>query len=275
MENVEVFLLFSQEIPSSNLGFVDSRASELDISIGDKSFSIHQSPGLLTSNRQQGTTGAVVWKVTPQFATWISQPSNFLFESGSLNSESNVIELGCGVSGLVALSLSPRIARYIATDQDYVLKVLRQNIEVNASQPASIRLSKGRKPKPDLAKSNTQTYSLDWETSDVSNLCSELGIDSAASQIHAIVACDCIYNEALVDPFVDACADICRLAIAGTPTLCIVAQQLRSPDVFGIWIAAFHRKFRTWRLPDDILIPGLREGSGFVVHIGVLRESDI
>jgi hypothetical protein len=54
----EAFLVFSQQIPSQNLGFVDSRASTLELNIAGKDITIHQSPGLLASNRKEGTTGA-------------------------------------------------------------------------------------------------------------------------------------------------------------------------------------------------------------------------
>jgi hypothetical protein len=51
-----------------------------------------------------------------------------------------------------------------------------------------------------------------------------------------------------------------------------VAQQLRSPDVFDAWLATFHQNFRVWRVPDTLLSEGLRSGSGFVLHFGVLRD---
>lgn len=54
----ESFLLFSQSIPSRNLGFVDSKASILEITVGDRDLTIHQSPTILSSNRSGGTTGA-------------------------------------------------------------------------------------------------------------------------------------------------------------------------------------------------------------------------
>ena len=54
----EVFLLFSQSIPSQNLGFVNPKAALLEVSIGDRDLLIHQSPTILSSNREGGTTGA-------------------------------------------------------------------------------------------------------------------------------------------------------------------------------------------------------------------------
>jgi hypothetical protein len=58
----------------------------------------------------------------------------------------------------------------------------------------------------------------------------------------------------------------------GRPTLCIVAQQLRSPDVFEAWLKSFCEKFVVWQVPDGLVYRGLGEGSGFVVHVGLLRE---
>jgi hypothetical protein len=54
----EAFLLFAQDIPSANLGFVDSRAATVDLVIGEHEYCIHQSPTLLSSSRAGGTTGA-------------------------------------------------------------------------------------------------------------------------------------------------------------------------------------------------------------------------
>jgi len=54
----EAFLVFAHSLPSHSLGFVDSKASVLDISVAGRDLAIHQSQGLLTSNRERGTTGA-------------------------------------------------------------------------------------------------------------------------------------------------------------------------------------------------------------------------
>ena len=54
----ESFLLFSQSIPSQNLGFVDRKATVLEVTINDRDLTIHQSPTILSSNRGGGTTGA-------------------------------------------------------------------------------------------------------------------------------------------------------------------------------------------------------------------------
>ena len=56
--DAEAFELFSRYRGSSSLGTVAQGASKVDVSIAGQDFTITQSPGLLTSNRQDGTTGA-------------------------------------------------------------------------------------------------------------------------------------------------------------------------------------------------------------------------
>lgn len=275
----ETFLLFSQDLPSQDLGFVDARATSLDITISGTDFTIIQSPGLLSSNRKEGTTGAVVWKITPLFAEWIAWEENVLFQSSVLDRQSTVLELGCGISGIVAIASSPRVGNYVATDQEYVFKWLKPNIQNNAPKPKSFDKVKrhGKVPETNLLSNNILIMALDWESSSVSDLPKMIEIDSGDNiqSINAVVACDCIYNEALIEPMVRTCAEICQLPNAsclGKATVCVIAQQLRSDVVFEAWLSAFHKTFRIWRVPDDLLIKGLREGSGFVIHIGILRE---
>jgi hypothetical protein len=264
----ETFLLFSHPIPSQNLGFVDAKATDLELTVAGRDLNITQSPGLLSSNRVGGTTGAVVWKITPLFAEWIAREDNFLFKQNVLNSSSVVLELGCGISGIVGIVLGPKISKYLATDQEYVFKLLKSNIDSNAAKPRNFQQAK-KKPKGNHANyshpvsSNIEVVALDWESSSVSEV---------PNMIDAVIACDCIYNEALVEPFVRTCAEICQLTTAsGKRTMCIIAQQLRSDTVFEAWLSAFHEVFRVWRVPDEVLNEGLRGGSGFVVHVAVLR----
>jgi hypothetical protein len=154
--------------------------------------------------------------------------------------------------------------------------------------------------------SNIQIKTLDWETDEVA------GLLPGGGSFDAVIACDCIYNDALIEPLVQACVDACRLRErernahrdgddttatasnsangsnaqtnsgsggSGTEglgnvegkTVCIIAQQLRSDQVFEGWLTAFKESFRVWRVPDEVAGVGLRGGEGFVVHVGVLR----
>ncbi|KAJ3942728.1 Ribosomal protein lysine methyltransferase [Colletotrichum fioriniae] len=241
----ETFFLFSHNIPSSNLGFIDPKATELSLTLAGRDFTIHQSPTVLSSTRAGGTTGA-------------------------------------------ALLLAPRVARYVLTDQPYVARMIHQNLEANPCPGSSSSSSPG----------TISFRPLDWEldTPDPSLT----GVPpTTARSFDVVVCCDCIYNEALVEPLVSTTADLARLRVRAQqedqdqdddnpsssssfsstarsePCVCIVAQQLRSPDVFEEWIGAFHRDFRTWRVPDALLPEGLRIEAGFVVHVGILREAEV
>jgi predicted nicotinamide N-methyase len=224
---------------------------------------------------------AVVWRVTPLFAEWLASP-NPLFQAGYLSPDSIVIELGAGIAGIVALTLAPKIKKFIATDQDYVLRLLRQNISDNLptpSKPANKKQSSKKKfshiaTEPPV--SNIEAFELDWELDSVSSLPALLGQNDPNNDdqgVDVIIACDCIYNEALIEPLNNTCAQIGRLRSSQQhkPTLCVVAQQLRAPDVFESWLKSFHRLFHVWRVPDKLLTEDLRENSGFIVHIGLVR----
>ncbi|KAK2800277.1 hypothetical protein FQN51_006185 [Onygenales sp. PD_10] len=360
----EAFSLFSQELPSQNLGFIDSRSATLDLTVHGRDFEIRQSPTILSSTRAGGTTGAV--------AEWLSSKQNPLWTSSLLDEHSTVVELGCGISGLIALSLAPFIGHYIATDQEYVHRLLKENLDANAlptnsssnpsrssqrhhdhqSHSQTRRARKGgpqthhnpntkHSPSPPTQPTSNITFApLDWELDSPSAL--KQVISDNINNIHPpkknssnhhhrstpshdpsanseqdpgfdlLVACDCIYNDALIDPFVQTCADIARLRPAFTPTptttttttsengtttaehkqsrsraentgadpgsgsrkptLCVIAQQLRMPDVFESWLAAALGEFRVWRVRDEVVGEGLGGASGYVVHVLVVRE---
>lgn len=271
-EPVETFLLFSRSFPSQNLGFVDAKATDIDIEIGPKTFSIVQSPGILRSNRETGTTGAVLWKITPSIASWLACPSNPLRRCHLLNSATTIVELGCGISGLIGLILAPGIKKYVLTDQAYVSKVLQGNLLANRS---TSRTSQNLRYGPSSASlDNLIFHSLDWEKDTVHGLSEVLG--PKAQQVNFLIACDCIYNEHLIQPFVETCADVCLLgSTVGSdrdiPTVLLVAQQLRSEEIFQSWLDASLKKFDIWRVPNHLLSESLKDGSGYAIHVGVLK----
>ncbi|CCC08215.1 hypothetical protein SMACR_01763 [Sordaria macrospora] len=305
----ETYDLYAQNLPSSDLGIIDPKTTELQLTVAGRELTIHQSPGILSSARAGGTTGAVTWRITPLFVTWISSPSNPLSTHLDLLSpQSTIIELGAGTSAIVGLLLAPRVSRYVLTDQNYVAKLVEKNVSENWASVAQQQSGSGnsggkskkggsKKPAPgagagaggDGPGERLVFKPLDWETDTPTSSLAQ----PVSSSFDLVVACDCIYNEALVDPFVTTCADICRLRSSSSssssegdgqgegskrPTVVVVAQVLRNSDVFETWIKRFVRDFRCWRVPDEMMIDGLKsEGqgggtSGFVVHVGVLRE---
>lgn len=278
------------------------------------------------------TSNLVLWKITPLFAEWLSnQPSNPLWTHSILRPSSTVVELGCGISALTALTLSPLLephgngnGHYIATDQEYVHRLFRQNLLSNPPRPsasASTKKSKSqskgkRGQKSSTTNTNTNTggtedqsttphqnitfTSLDWETDHPETLKQQIQHqpttpsqdaggyeeDDTDNGFDLLLSCDCIYNEALISPFVRACAEIARLRPIFSsnseesssyqrqqkkPTICIIAQQQRSPDVFEAWLRETMRYFRVWRVADDVLGQRLGVGSGYLVHVLVLK----
>lgn len=165
----------------------------------------------------------------------------------------------------MALTLGARISSFTATDQDYAMKLLRQNIASNLDTVFPASKKGGKSKKVQSANPNSERINaeiLDWEEDSIEQL----------QPFDVVVACDCIYNEALIEPLNSTCASICKLNTStDRPTLCLVAQQLRSPDVFEVWLRSFHHRFHTWQLPDRYLNEGLRENTGFVVHVGIVR----
>ena len=229
----------------------------------------------------------MVWKITPLFAEWLVSEDNILSKTSTITSNSTVLELGCGVSGILALSIRSRVHRYVATDQEYVFKLLKQNLDSNATHSSTPKANANpptkRKAAAQLREtthaSNIEVLALDWESSDLSNLPTVLrsSVDEDPL-VDVILACDCIYNEALTEPFVRTCAELCRLpdsndtnSFRQKPTICVIAQQLRSHTVFENWLTVFMRTFRVWRVPDMLLTEGLRSGNGFIVHVGLLK----
>lgn len=240
----------------------------------------------------------MLWKITPLFASWLSKPNNFLFgssssSSSSINAESSILELGCGISPLNAFALAPRVDRYILSDQPYVQRLIQQNLDDNehlfthSQKQQKLGKKKGAKSTATISSTSTSSNNgssnisfttLDWETESPTPALT--GNTAQTRSFDAVLACDCVFNYALVQPFVQTCADVCKLRTqeedeSKPPTLCIVAQQLRNDEVFLSWLQTFYQLFRVWRVPDTMLPDGLQSKDGFVVHIGVLRESSI
>ncbi|KAF2864406.1 hypothetical protein K470DRAFT_208434 [Piedraia hortae CBS 480.64] len=235
----ETFSLFFRASALTGLGMVNPRAQELDITIGNKDYMVMQSPGALLSKGSKGTTGAVLWRTSLAFAQSISDPRCELRgEANVFNSQTTVLELGSGTSGLLARVLAPFVKTVIATDQFHTLKQLRANVE---------------------GYDSIKVMPLDWEETDIGLQLRSHGLGQG---IDVVIACDCIYNEALIAPFVQTCTDICRLR----PAICIIAQHLRQEDIFAAWLLRFSRFFHTWRMPEGFLGHG-----DLVVHIGTLK----
>ena len=125
------------------------------------------------------------------------------------------------------------------------------------------------KHKSKIAKpGNIKVLPLDWESDDGPAVLRSHG---CRDNVDLILACDCVYNYALIDPFIQTCIDLASLRNDSRPTVCLVAQQLRQPDVLEQWLSSFSEHFSVWRIPDEALEKGLRPDSGYVLHLGLLK----
>ena len=57
-QQTETYDLYAQDLPSSDLGIIDPKTTELQLTVAGRELTIHQSPGILSSARAGGTTGA-------------------------------------------------------------------------------------------------------------------------------------------------------------------------------------------------------------------------
>ena len=256
---------------------VDCNAEELELSISGRNFTIKQSPGVLQSTREAGTTGATLWRACVRFAEWLGSGSNPLFERGVLDSESIILELGSGISGLVPSILGPNVGKVVATDQQYIIRRLQENIASNTAQIKK-KMPNRKTNKVSFYASNIEVLPLDWETDDITGF---LRSNALEAGVDAVVACDCIFNYALIGPLVQTCIDICKARrssekyaeVRDRLSLCIIAQQLRQPEVFEQWLEAFMAAFHVWRIQNSMFMEASKEGSGLVVHVGILRQA--
>ncbi|KAI1613394.1 hypothetical protein EDD36DRAFT_264115 [Exophiala viscosa] len=269
----ETFLLFSQDIPSNNLGFVDSNLKVIELEIAGRDFVLQQSPGLLTSSRRNGTTGAVLWKITPLLAAWLASSPKLLSEVEILHSGTTIVELGCGVAGLLGLVLSRLVKSYVLTDQEYVMKHLRENISNNATAVShrANRSKKGDTRRTISPDSVPKTLALDWEIDKAEYLNSVI---APQDSIDLVILCDCVYNDFLIKPLVQTCVDVCSLRGPDSRTIVLVAQQLRSDAIAELFLDTLMEQFDVWRVPEERIGPGLGSGSGYVVHLAALKHSN-
>ena len=149
---------------------------------------------------------------------------------------------------------------YLLTDQIYVMKMLRENLDGN-------KPSRSRKTQPGYGL-KIETLPFDWETDAASNVIDAVG---GKEEIDLIVACDCIYNEYLIPHLIASFASLCGLQSDRTKrkTAVLIAQQLRSEEVLEAWLEQMLKLFVVFRVPPSLLSPSLH--SGYVLHVGILR----
>ncbi|KAK7204403.1 hypothetical protein BZA70DRAFT_280669 [Myxozyma melibiosi] len=286
---------------------------------------LHQSLELFNSQKENSTTGAVLWQVSPLFAEWVLTPGtpfHSLFRADE-SVQPRVIEIGAGVGGILACALSipmfvaSAVAEgnsqlqtrrsgglYVATDQAHILPFLRKNIASNlpvTQEAVAHAMHSGSKPLPSFnsltlpaahpppdAKSHAHTphkhpkhkstpppdldassktiahpsievLELDWEhaDADVRYIKDVLSV----SEFDVVVACDTIYNDFLIAPFVRTL----RL-LASARTHVLVGMQMRAHEVVEAFLDEVMEVggFDVWVVRPEFLSEKMRDG--FVIY---------
>ncbi|KAF8253135.1 hypothetical protein K440DRAFT_277981 [Wilcoxina mikolae CBS 423.85] len=246
--------------PRRSLGMHAPQEPTVSVNINAFTLTLTQSPTLLRSSLACGTTGAVVWNLTPRLARYLTSSSCPL-----LPPSSRILELGCGVSSVLAATLGTMVNTYIQSDMPYAVKLAEQNLRENL--PAR---KKGKK-----VEYNVHTIRLNWEEDDVASHPVIRALDGALT---AVIACDCVYNETLIQPFLDTVVSACLLHRINAEkeeekTLVIVATEIRSPDVQECFLEAFMARFDVYRISSEFLPDELQPEHGIVIHIGMLRST--
>ena len=193
---------------------------------------------------QGGGTGSIVWRaryakpllkqifpltqtVSVDLAKLIlgqrGQDSPFIDTSHL--ADASVLELGAG-TGILATLLGPLCKSWIATDIEALLPLISKNITRNCpTKGASI-----------------EARELDWTWSRKQL---EQNYPNDQTIWDVVIAVDCLYNETLVQPFVDTLEKLpCRAVV--------VVVELRSPDVLRVfldrWLAL--GGWQIWRVVD-------------------------
>lgn len=274
---------------AASLGFVNSASDCVSFS-HDRSgtqVDLRQSPAILNS-AASSTTGAVLWKVTPIFASWVldsvggeegkkksgkagktAKSRKFSQDDASVHTstlqcikvffgpgnQSKVLELGCGATGMLACVLAPLVKSYVATDQPHLLKIAKQNMQDNLSLYGSSSVP-GPAAKP---KYNLECMELDWEEpeeswQDILDLW-----DGEYPDV--VLACDTIYNEYLIPAFVATLK-----LVSGPDTVILVAQQLRLSDIFETFITELlDADLRVFAVPENLLRKDFAQG--YTLHM--------
>lgn len=262
-----IFHLYVEHKPTEqqHLGYVDKSTEMLPVHLprANLDLEIQQSLTSLSSNTETSSTGFVCWQGAVNFADWILADANCPFRE-IFKPEISVLELGAGVSALLASVIGPRVSRYVASDQKHVLKLLKQNFANNVvSQRYTSSTSEkahvgGPKMREDEKWSQIDFIELDWEHSKMGKA---RYLEVSDNQLpDLILASDTIYNSHLVPHFVNA-----MKAMMTSSTIAIVTIQLRDEEIAEQFVeCVLQLGLAMYGVPDILLDRKLMEG--FMVY---------
>lgn len=259
-----IYELYTDRAPNQgqNLGYVDRTKDMIQISLPEAQIDleIQQSISSLSSKQQTSSTGFICWQTALLLADWILSDKNCPLRKAICGN--TVLELGTGVSSLLASTLGPLCEHYIATDQKHLLKLMRANFDRNVvtrrfssrtvdNDVSHFKAEKDTPPKIDFIE-------LDWESRDDGLY--ELTELTGNAKVDVIIACDTIYNSYLVPYFIKTTKSVMR-----SDSVAIVAMQLRDESVLEDFLnECFDQNLEIQLIPETILSSLLRRG--FVVY---------
>lgn len=282
-------LLTTPRPPPPSLGFLNRTSTNLTVAIGGDEFELAQSPGLLNSSHRDGTTGAVVWRLSIPLAEWLQRCISGEIRGGDrvLTNDARVLELGCGIAGLLAMAVGPRVKRWIATDVESVMRGLRGNLkenlaneweEVDGGSSFVQKAKKAAKKKSSTTSTaefgRIDTVRLHWEEDDVATM--PIFKDDEALPLDMIVSCDCVYNSVLIPHLLSTLVDVSNLSLnsGGKMPKVLVVMEIRAEDVLEVWVNEFHKYFNGGVVTEEVLGDDWKERGGVngVAFLGILRE---
>lgn len=246
----EVFLLYTalaaapaKASVSTGLGSVNSFKDRLTIDLElppvkaqgkrkeePRNLSIDLAQDVTSLRSRKGDTGSVLWRASVFLAQLLlseyhSSPARALFSRDRF-AKSNVLELGAG-TGLLALALGPLVARYTATDLDFLVPLMRKNFTLNDT------------PETVFAEP------LDW----IALQSLPAAKRPSPAGVSLVLAVDTLYNPALVPSFVAALE---HYTSGGACAL--VVCELRSEDVIRDFLEAWlsSGKWQIYRIGSDL-----------------------
>lgn len=225
-----VYDLYTNHKPrdDQHLGYINKSKTTINISCADNDLTIKQSLTSLSSNTQASSTGFVCWQTSSFLVDWIlTDPKCPFYKSFAEKQDLSILEMGAGVSGVAVSLLGPRVKNYVASDQKHILKLLKENFSNNvptnkfSSETISTDNSNKAHPKIDIIE-------YDWEHP-VQGLSNYNNVNDRVPDM--LIACDTIYNEFLIQPFLDAC----QQSMNNTNGL-LIGIQLRDQSVIELFL---------------------------------------
>lgn len=246
-----------------HLGYVDKSKNIINLTCADHDLTIKQSLSSLNSNSQSSSTGFICWQTTSFLVDWILTnplcPFYSIFKDAKLRNNLSILELGTGISSIIASIIGPRTKNYIATDQKHILKLSKENFNNNVVSNNFSSSTLNKKAINSVSNSTINFIDFDWEFPE-QGLLEYFSLSDHEVMPDLIIACDTIYNDYLISPFLNTCKKLLN-DVNGI----LVGIQLRDEGVMETFLhETLKSKLKLYYIPINQLSNDLV--NGFVVY---------